>query len=59
MIYYILYINFYVLYKKIQNLKYKIEATNPNVFTFLDYERKPLQLENEPFDMQFTKRQLL
>ena len=26
-----------------------MEATNPNVFTFLDYESKPLQKENEPF----------
>ena len=24
----------------------KMEATNPNVFTFLDYECKPLQKEN-------------
>ena len=24
-------------------LKNKMEATNPNVFTFLDYECKPLQ----------------
>ena len=24
-------------------LQNKMEATNPNVFTFLDYERKPLQ----------------
>ena len=50
--------------------KNKMEATNPNVCTFLDYERKPLQQENEPFfhascahivsakapDQQFTKR---
>jgi hypothetical protein len=29
--------------------KNKMEATNPNVFTFLDYECKPLQWENELF----------